>query len=43
VLLQKLRSQPQILTAYARNAPLRQAATAEQLLPALQELQVRHG
>lgn len=40
VLVQKLRSQPQILTAYARNAPLRQQATVDQLATALLQLQV---
>lgn len=40
VLVQKLRSQPQILTAYARDAPLRQPATVDALVAALQELQV---
>ena len=43
VLVQKLRSQPQILTAYARDAPLRQTATAEKLAAVLQELQVCCG
>lgn len=42
VLVQKLRSQPQILTAYARDAPMRQPATADNLVTALQELQVRN-
>lgn len=41
VLVQKLRSQPQILTAYARDAPLRQPATADKLVAVLQQLQVR--
>lgn len=46
MLVQKLRSQPQILTAYARDAPLRQPAAADKLVAALQQMQVRrrmHG
>ena len=40
LLVQKLRSQPQILTAFARDAPLRQPDTVARLVEALQQLQV---
>lgn len=40
VLIQKLRSQPQILTAYARDAEIRDAKVAQELVLLLQELKV---
>lgn len=41
VLLQRLRTQPQIATAYAHDAPVRDAGAVEQLVAQLQVLQVR--
>jgi hypothetical protein len=39
-LVQRLRSQPQIITAYARDALIRDAKAAERLVAQLQQLQV---
>jgi hypothetical protein len=39
-LVQRLRSQPQIITAYARDALIRDANAAERLVAQLQQLQV---
>jgi hypothetical protein len=39
-LVQRLRSQPQIITAYARDALIRDAAAADRLVAELQQLQV---